>query len=62
VHVDDAHEHANEHTGKNHEVVQSVVSTMPSFNRDAEETQEKPVEVDDKFAVPATATFTLFSS
>jgi hypothetical protein len=62
VHVDDAHEHANEHTGKNHDAVQSGAYTTPSFNRDAEESQEKLVEVDDKFAVPARAIFTLFSS
>jgi hypothetical protein len=62
VHVDEAQEHANVHTGKNQEAVQSAAYTLPSFNRDAEEAQEKPVEVDDILAVPARAMFTSFSS
>jgi hypothetical protein len=61
-HVDEAQEHASAHTGKNHELVQSVVSTLPSFNRDAVEAHEKSVELDDRLAVPARAMFTSFSA
>jgi hypothetical protein len=62
VHVEEAQEHANAHTGKNQDVVQSAIDTLPSFNRDAEAAHEKPVDVEDIFAVPVKAMFTPFSS
>jgi hypothetical protein len=62
AHVEEAQEHGSAQTGKNHEAVQSAVYTLPSFNRDADEAHEKPVEVDDMLAVPARAMFTSFTS